>query len=512
MRARAGTMVLLALVAGAVGALRVRSQAPAAPPFPHARHARLFPVCAGCHQGIATGDRSAFYPPPTLCAQCHDGRRVKRVEWTGPQRQPSNLAFSHPDHQSDSGTASAPIDCVRCHATGATPARMAVGRARAELCITCHAHAAPAHLAIAARCPACHVALARAKALPPESVAAFPRPESHAAADFVLMHGAGTTAATARAQCAICHARESCTRCHVNAAQVPAIAALESDRRVALLLAGKAPSWPLPASHRNPDWLRLHGTAAAGRPQSCASCHTQTGCRGCHTGEGPAGANAVIAQLPVSVPGGPLGALVVRGPGGTAVAVARSAAGAGRPLAEVPAADAVSPPSRNRVHPAGFATTHGVAAATNDPSCSACHQRTFCVQCHAGSTRPVFHPPAYLARHQADAYAAASDCSSCHDTQAFCRACHRGAGLQAQGRIDVAFHTGQPLWLLQHGQAAREGLEGCATCHAQQTCLRCHSTITWRINPHGPGFDANRMAKKSPLMCARCHVGPPPTR
>ena len=124
----------------------------------------------------------------------------------------------------------------------------------------------------------------------------------------------------------------------------------------------------------------------------------------------------------------------------------------------------------------------------------------------------MFHPPAYLARHAADVYAGATECSSCHNNEGFCRACHRGTGLQAQGRSDVAFHTGQPLWLLQHGQAAREGLEGCATCHAQQTCLRCHSTLTWKINPHGPGFDAARMRAKSPLMCTQCHVGDPLAR
>lgn len=509
MRARAVAVAIVAALAAGLGALEAGSQArPPVEAFPHARHAGLFPVCAGCHEGIPTGNRAAFYPSPTLCAQCHDGQRVRRVEWTGPTRLPSNLVFSHPQHAEESGQQ---LPCETCHTTRTPPARMAVARARPELCITCHAHAAPSHLAMTARCPACHTTVAKATALPADTIAAFPRPETHAAPDFVLTHG-GTTTDMARTRCAMCHARESCARCHPNAAQVPQIAALESDRRVALTVAAMNPVWPLPPSHRDADWLRRHGAAAAARPQACANCHTQPGCKTCHSGEGVTGANAVIALLPVPAPGGPVGALVARDAAGVAVGVARAAAGAADPLAEVPSAAAAAPPSRNRVHPAGFATRHGAAAAVNDPNCSSCHQRTFCVQCHAGPSRPVFHPPAYLARHQADVYAAATDCTSCHNTESFCRACHRGAGLQAQGRTDVAFHTGQPLWLLQHGQAAREGLQGCATCHAQQTCLRCHSTLTWRVNPHGPGFDANRMAKKSPLMCARCHVGGPPNQ
>ncbi len=509
MSARGVVLALLVVAATAAAARRE----PQAPWFPHERHARLFPVCLGCHQGIRTGDRGSFYPAPTLCASCHDGRVEARVDWAGPHRLPSNVPFSHPAHDSALAGAGQTLGCAACHATRLPVARMAVGRVRPELCIGCHAHAAPSHLAVAARCPACHVPVARAAGVPTDTIAAFPRPDTHGAPGFVLAHGSTTTVDEVRARCAICHARESCARCHPNAAQLPAIAALESDRRVATVVASKAPSWPLPPSHRDPSWLATHGGAAAARAQTCANCHTQVGCRSCHAAGGAGGANAVIALLPAPVPGSPVGALAVRTAAGTVVpAQTAAAAQAGRPLAEVPIADAAAPPSRNIVHPAGFATNHGAAASTSDPSCTSCHQRSFCVQCHNGPTKAVFHPPAYLSRHAADAYAAATDCQSCHNTVAFCRACHKGAGLQAAGRIDVAFHTGQPLWLVQHGQAARQGLEACATCHAQQTCLRCHSTLTQKVNPHGPGFDAARLAKKDPLMCARCHIGPPPTR
>ncbi|HEX9106383.1 MAG TPA: hypothetical protein VF832_04135 [Longimicrobiales bacterium] len=551
MIARALLLGLATVLAG--GAVRMRPApatqtsvpargAPTPPTFPHATHAGLFPLCTGCHAGIPAGDRTRFYPSPALCASCHDGQIQPRVQWSAPNTLPSNVAFSHPQHEADAGEA---VQCMSCHASRTPPVSMAVTRARPELCIRCHTHAAPSHLAMQARCPVCHVPLARAAGVPRDTVAAFPRPETHAASDFVLAHGATATVGEVRSRCAMCHARESCARCHPNAAQLPAVALLESDARVATVVAAKAPVWPLPASHRDPSWLRTHGGAAAARPQSCANCHTQTGCRSCHAGGSrggagggtaaaltrpgapvsrdtpvaPPGARAarggaegVIGQLPLAAPGGPVGALAVRTASGQVLPASPAGLQAGRPLAEVPVADAAAPPSRNLIHPAGFATNHGAAAATNDPSCTSCHQQRFCRQCHNGPTRPVFHAPAYLSRHAADVYAAASNCESCHNTESFCRACHRGAGLTAAGRTDVAFHTGQPLWLVQHGQAAREGIESCATCHAQQTCLRCHSTLTQKVNPHGPGFDAARVAKKAPLMCARCHIGPPPTK
>jgi len=67
------------------------------------------------------------------------------------------------------------------------------------------------------------------------------------------------------------------------------------------------------------------------------------------------------------------------------------------------------------------------------------------------------------------------------------------------------FHNAQPLWLLQHGRAARQDLNACATCHQQTYCMQCHSDLGARINPHGPGFDAARMASKNPRLCLMCH-------
>jgi hypothetical protein len=73
----------------------------------------------------------------------------------------------------------------------------------------------------------------------------------------------------------------------------------------------------------------------------------------------------------------------------------------------------------------------------------------------------------------------------------------------------VAYHDRQPLWLNQHGQAARQEMQTCASCHQQRDCTRCHSDVGLRVNPHGPGFDAARMAKRNRQMCLTCHLKDP---
>src|SRR5690606_40598027 len=50
----------LAAVAVGLGVVAQRQQG-----FPHEEHAGLFPLCEGCHVGVASGDRASFYPPPS---------------------------------------------------------------------------------------------------------------------------------------------------------------------------------------------------------------------------------------------------------------------------------------------------------------------------------------------------------------------------------------------------------------------------------------------------------------
>jgi hypothetical protein len=104
------------------------------------------------------------------------------------------------------------------------------------------------------------------------------------------------------------------------------------------------------------------------------------------------------------------------------------------------------------------------------------------------------------------------ECANCHSVEAFCKACHAEVGLAAT-RPGPGFHDGGVAWLLGHGQPARQGLESCASCHAQRDCTQCHSqTGSFRVNPHGPGFDAARAWERSPGTCLVCHIEAPLAR
>jgi hypothetical protein len=432
-------------------------------PFPHRAHARLFPLCDACHEGIISGTPSNYYPSPAQCASCHDGEREDRVAWSGPRPRVSNLDFAHTAHVRAAG------DSVRCASCHATPegTRMAVGAATPESCLRCHAHQATEHLAPGRDCAVCHQPLTATR-LDTARIAQFPQPSSHMVSAFLLEHAPRTPADAAA--CATCHARESCTRCHFDA-RPPAIAQLAQDPRIALLQHGRAPEYPEPESHRPATWAGRHAAAASAEGASCGNCHAQRSCEACHRERLPAAA----AALPQTDAADPRGVIV--------------------PVAAV------------RVHRANFVRGHATDAAVAESSCEGCHTSSYCESCHVATSSPGFHAQNFMARHAAESYAAESDCASCHNPDVFCRSCHASAGMASKGRLGVAFHTANAFWLVGHGVAARQGLESCATCHAQSSCTQCHSALgSWRVNPHGPRFNAARVESANRLTCRLCHL------
>jgi predicted CXXCH cytochrome family protein len=474
------SLLLLAALPILMGAgLLVASQR-GADGFPHSVHERLFPVCEGCHAGIVSGITAETYPSASDCARCHDGVRQRTVAWQARAPRASNLRFSHPRHLDATAQAGERASCVTCHAAGQAPSRMEVDAAAPDLCLRCHAHSADAHLARTLDCGQCHIPLTSAPAIPLARVLRFPRPDWHQATDFLSTHSVTAASASAGASCAVCHARETCQRCHANAAAVVSIAALEPDPRIAALEAGRDPEYPVPASHDSREWASSHGAAAAAQPGSCANCHTRPGCTACHRG-GEGTAATVVAAVPPPVPGGAAG---------------------------------VDPARLTRsVHPRDIDVRHGSLAATGGLECAQCHGAQHCAGCHAGADSRAFHVPNFVLRHAADVFSGSGDCQSCHSTETFCRDCHAGAGVASGPGMNAAFHTGQPMWLLSHGQAARQGMEACASCHRQQDCVQCHSAAGgWGVNPHGRGFAANRTAARSGASCRLCHLGTPAGR
>jgi hypothetical protein len=135
--------------------------------------------------------------------------------------------------------------------------------------------------------------------------------------------------------------------------------------------------------------------------------------------------------------------------------------------------------------------------------------RPQCLDCHRpnpADPTPGYHPAGFLSRHPAAAYTRETSCSDCHNTGQFCADCHVKAGLSAQGPLDAGYHDAKQYFLLNHGQAARQNLESCVTCHAERDCLTCHSVVGGRrFNPHGPGFDPGTLRRKNSQACTVCH-------
>jgi hypothetical protein len=166
-------------------------------------------------------------------------------------------------------------------------------------------------------------------------------------------------------------------------------------------------------------------------------------------------------------------------------------------------------------HTSLFREGHGSEAGASPRSCSTCHVRQDCLACHRGENgqQDGYHPANYLTRHPSAAYTRQVSCGDCHNTQQFCASCHKQAGLGGGNTLGGAtYHDGKAAFFVGHGQAARQSLESCVSCHAERDCTACHSALGGRrFSPHGPGFDAERMRRRNPEMCMACHGRAIPT-
>jgi hypothetical protein len=480
---RAGLALLLAVVAGGVMIAAPRdARQQQQERFPHDKHARLFPLCTTCHAGMVESGQPVW-PDPAGCASCHDGVVQDRVTWQPRMTlRGSNLRFSHEAHNRavmarDPADSTLARSCSECHTRVGEP-RMAVRHASARRCIACHGYDAP-HVDLPGQlCATCHVPLTQAPGLTPQDIANFPRPSSHDEPGFRLGgHGRLARVVNARsgevgiaASCATCHARNLCISCHVNAAESPVISALELDSRSPVF----AIAQPVPASHARPDFLRTHGRDAQRGTETCATCHTRESCMTCHVNAPP----RVVGALAPAGPDRAAGAQLTRRP----------------PVS----------------HTFDFRERHGPEASARPRSCETCHARSMCLDCHRPDVGPQswYHPAGFLTRHPSSAYSRAASCSDCHNPAQFCQSCHQEAGVVAARRIGVAgYHDAFRGFSLGHGQAARQSLESCASCHAERDCTACHSAVGggFRFNPHGPGFNGARMLSKNPSMCIACH-------
>ncbi len=464
-------LALVGLTAIGLGGARLGRQTDR---FDHDQHAKLFPSCTSCHAGVLTGSQP--YPAGVACTICHDGSVERRVDWTPPTELPAtNLDFQHTAHAAKySRSRGIAVDSAqRCAACHIPPGKgwMQVSLAVSGACLSCHGVTGGHFAAPDTACATCHVPLSQATRLSRQDIARFPEPASHQVAGFGSSgHGRlATMGAThgVAASCATCHARNFCLQCHVDAPETPAIQALAPDPRSTAIAATLA----APESHQSSGFLQSHGRGLS-TASTCATCHTRESCLTCHAGSEP----GAVKRLAVAGPGRATGAVVTR--------------------------------RRPATHGADFSEDHAAFARAAPRTCATCHARTECLYCHVPTpgTAQEYHPAGFLTRHPAAAFARASDCAACHNTASFCMTCHAEAGLRSSGPLRGNYHDANPTFLLGHGKAARQSLETCVSCHVERDCLTCHSANGGRrFNPHGPGFDAERLRRKNPEMCTVCH-------
>jgi len=476
-RALGSSLALAALCAAGSAAQRPppSQAAAAAARFDHDKHRKLFPACETCHRG-AVDVTAPLWPDPASCAACHDGVIEERVSWQPPaERRRSNQRFGHSPGAEVKSIPAA--QCVDCHAEKGAP-WMSVERVALGPCLDCH-EIKTAHLAAPdTACAICHLPLVRAVRLTRQDIAGFPEPPSHEQPGFA--QGSGHGAAAKRVtpvtpSCSVCHARDFCLQCHVDAPEQAPIQALPSDPRATAIVARLQP----PPSHADESFLARHGEIVRRSATECAACHTQESCLACHVAR-----PRVARGLRRAEPGRGTGALVHR--------------------------------VRPSWHGDDFAGGHSQRAAAAPATCAGCHVRADCLDCHRPDAARAagYHPPGFLARHPAAAYGREASCSDCHNVGNFCTSCHARAGLKAAaGLLRSGYHDANRFFAVGHGGAARQSLETCVSCHTERDCLPCHSALGGRrFNPHGPGFDPNRLIKKNPQVCTACHGTAIPTR
>ncbi len=150
-------------------------------------------------------------------------------------------------------------------------------------------------------------------------------------------------------------------------------------------------------------------------------------------------------------------------------------------------------------------------------ACVACHARegkpNECATCHTRireDVAPSGHDPSFLRAHGFEVRAGGLEegrCDLCHgaSSRRSCDACH--------ARLEPADHD--EFWRRRsHGFAAEVDRSRCATCHREDTCLRCHLEVrpSTHVGAFGGRFSAHCFSCHEPLRsngCAACHFATP---
>jgi len=171
-------------------------------------------------------------------------------------------------------------------------------------------------------------------------------------------------------------------------------------------------------------------------------------------------------------------------------------------------------------HRGDWLRAHGQLARPSAQSCAACHEQTYCANCHSAATVPArpeirwpeqvessfIHRGDYVSRHTVDVASNPQSCRRCHGSP-FCQACHEAQNV-APGVSGTAINPHPSSWLASHAAAARSNIVACAGCHDQgkaANCVLCHAS--GGVNPHPAGWSSRHGASEEHTrqVCIICH-------
>jgi cytochrome c7-like protein len=179
-------------------------------------------------------------------------------------------------------------------------------------------------------------------------------------------------------------------------------------------------------------------------------------------------------------------------------------------------------------HTGDWLRAHGRYASPSAESCAACHDQTYCSDCHSAQTAPArpsivfpeavkrefIHRGDYVSRHMIEAGANPASCRKCHGSP-FCDSCHTQQNLTLKTLDPRNVHPAG--WANDkssghfHGDAARRDVVSCAGCHdngAAAICVACHQVGGFvGKSPHPKSFarkhDQGDISGNA--MCRACH-------
>jgi len=195
-------------------------------------------------------------------------------------------------------------------------------------------------------------------------------------------------------------------------------------------------------------------------------------------------------------------------PGALAIALCALAAAAidHQAFKETPLSDCASCHRTSGVtenHGPRFGQEHRLLAQKVGNNCGACHQQSYCDDCHRGGSvgdiqkglsrrgEPMPHPSTYVSFHAIDARSDPRSCKRCHESQNFCSDCHEKEIQQNRQGMDIRPHAPtfiapgvpDPNWVSFHSADAKRNLQTCQGCHPQKTdCsnFQCHPGLGGR--------------------------------